>query len=355
MGLTVRSSGSVRQHRAFALVSLIAAVAIAFAVLPERAAAAPPRTILIVVDTSSSMYGTRLAQAKQALVGGSSAIPVGSPVGLRSYGGKCEDGGIVRLPIGPFNQATFNSAVGSLSATASGAATPTSAALRAAAATLPLDGDRTIVLISDGYSGCGDPCPVARELADRLGAGFRIDTVGFRAPSNAEAELSCIARVTGGSYVGVKDSGGLKQALAESSAVRVASLRLSPRSFAAAARGGRVGRVGGVKVGTRVRYTISQGVRVRFTVERAAQGRKKNGKCRKPTAGNRNAPRCTRYLKLRGSFGHAGKQGVNRRKFTGRLRGKKLRAGSYRLVATAIDAAGKPGKPKRARFRIIRR
>ena len=132
-------------------------------------------------------------------------------------------------------------------------------------------------------------------------------------------------------------------------------MRLSRRTFAAAAKGRSLGGVARAKIGTRVLYTISESVRVRFTVERAARGRKVNGRCRRSTAPTSRTRRCTRYRKLRGSFTHDGKQGTNRFRFTARLRGRKLRPGRYRLVATATDAAGNMAKPKRARFRVVRR
>ena len=43
------------------------------------------------------------------------------------------------------------------------------------------------------------------------------------------------------------------------------------------------------------------------------------------------------------------------RRFTGRLKGKKLAVGKYRLVATAINSAGKVSDTRRAAFKIVRR
>ncbi len=130
--------------------------------------------------------------------------------------------------------------------------------------------------------------------------------------------------------------------------------RLSPARFRAAASGDSVG-VARAKVGTRVRYSLSEAASVRFTVERAAAGRRRQGKCRKATRTNRRAPRCTRYLELRGSFTHVGGQGPNSFRFAGRLGGRKLRAGRYRLAATATDGAANKSRSKRVEFRIVRR
>ena len=62
---------------------------------------------------------------------------------------------------------------------------------------------------------------------------------------------------------------------------------------------------------------------------------------------------CTRYVKVSGSFTHKGATGkLNRFTFTGRLSGRKLGAGRYRLNARPADAAGNRGTTKRAPFRI---
>jgi hypothetical protein len=55
---------------------------------------------------------------------------------------------------------------------------------------------------------------------------------------------------------------------------------------------------------------------------------------------------------MRGSFTHRARLGTNSFKFTGRLAGKKLRPGEYRLVARAKDAAGNLSAPVHTRFRI---
>jgi hypothetical protein len=88
-------------------------------------------------------------------------------------------------------------------------------------------------------------------------------------------------------------------------------------------------------------------------VERALAGRRVAGKCVRPTSRNRNRPRCTRWVRLRGSFSHSGKKGSNSFRFTGRLRGRALRPGRYRLVAVATDGAGNRSPARRTGFRIV--
>ncbi len=92
-----------------------------------------------------------------------------------------------------------------------------------------------------------------------------------------------------------------------------------------------------------------------FRVERAAKGRRVGRRCRPQTRRNRSRRPCRRYVTLRGSFRRAGKAGANRFRFTGRLRRRKLRPGSYRLRARAVDTAGNRSRIARKRFRIVRR
>jgi hypothetical protein len=121
------------------------------------------------------------------------------------------------------------------------------------------------------------------------------------------------------------------------------SLVMSPASFLA-------------RRGANVDYRLSEPARVRFGVERAVPGFRSRGVCRplrgKPRAG---AKRCTAYRVVTGTFRDDGDVGMNRLRFTGRLGGRSLAPGAYRLVATAVDAAGNRSQPKRRAFRIIGR
>jgi hypothetical protein len=109
--------------------------------------------------------------------------------------------------------------------------------------------------------------------------------------------------------------------------------------------------------GTKVSFTLNEAATVRFTITRRAGGRKvKRGKktvCVKPTKKNRKHRRCTSVVRLKGSFSRNGVAGLNSFHFTGRLRGRRLKPGRYRLVATPT-AGGKTGKPTSRGFRIVR-
>ncbi len=95
--------------------------------------------------------------------------------------------------------------------------------------------------------------------------------------------------------------------------------------------------------------------RVTFTVERPKAGIRRGGRCVKRTrTAPANAKKCTRWVKVKGSFAQNAKAGANSIRFMGRLRGRALRRGSYRLVVKAKDAAGnRTAKPARRGFRIV--
>jgi hypothetical protein len=85
--------------------------------------------------------------------------------------------------------------------------------------------------------------------------------------------------------------------------------------------------------GTSIRFSLSRAALVRFRIER-----------------RRNAG-SSRFRRLKGSLVRSGKAGPNSIRFSGRLRGKALREGSYRLVIVAFDG-GQESAVSRARFRI---
>jgi len=101
------------------------------------------------------------------------------------------------------------------------------------------------------------------------------------------------------------------------------------------------------KVGTRVTYSLSRPTAVKFTIQRRKGGRKVGKRCKKPTRRNRRRKRCN--LTLKGSFVDSGSAGANSIRFTGRLRGRKLRPGRYLLVARPAG-----GSASKVKFRIVR-
>jgi len=133
---------------------------------------------------------------------------------------------------------------------------------------------------------------------------------------------------------------------------RITSLKMSPSTIVAAARGPSVVAAATKrrKPGAVVSYVGTQPATTTFTVQRPAAGRVRGRSCVKPTRHNLRHRRCTRWLSV-GSFSHADVVGLNRFRFTGRIRGRKLKAGRYRLRAIPHGIAG-AGPAVFTRFRV---
>jgi hypothetical protein len=107
-------------------------------------------------------------------------------------------------------------------------------------------------------------------------------------------------------------------------------------------------------VGTKVSFSLSEASSVKFTVQRKTKGRKVGHKCKTKTHSNRKKKACTLYKSVKGSFTIKGKAGKNTFTFTGRVGGKSLRPGSYRLNGTATDPSKNASVPKRKGFTIVK-
>jgi len=111
-------------------------------------------------------------------------------------------------------------------------------------------------------------------------------------------------------------------------------LRITPGRFRASAAARRRARA-------RISYALDENATVTFTVKRIIQrvvrGRKRTG-----------------YRPVRGSFKDAGEAGGNSLRFRGRIGGRRLKPGLYRLIALPVDAAGNTGNAVYIKFRIVR-
>jgi hypothetical protein len=157
-------------------------------------------------------------------------------------------------------------------------------------------------------------------------------------------------------WLSSRDGGSLQAAVYQEAALppaavaaRLSGLRLSSSAFSAARSGPAVA-ASAARGGSRVSYALSIAARVRFTVERASTGRIVGGRCAPSTNANR---RCRRFVAVPGSFTRDRSAGRDRFTFTGRLAGRRLKAGRYRLVALP-SVAGHIGQAARASFRIVR-
>jgi hypothetical protein len=103
-----------------------------------------------------------------------------------------------------------------------------------------------------------------------------------------------------------------------------------PSRFRAARRGASMA----TRIGGTVRYRLSEQAVVRFSVEKIRRGRSAR--------------------RVGGALMHAGHRGSNNFAFTGRVGGRKLQPGRYRMVARATDAVGNPSVSERVTLRIVR-
>lgn len=189
----------------------------------------PQAPLVLVMDASGSMETTDgegrtlLDGAKDALGEVIAALPDGTPTGLLVYGHRvpntdevngCRDTELIH-PVEPLDRQALLAAVDGFEAKGF---TPIGRALEEAAAALPPEGTRSIVLVSDGEDTCTppDPCEVAEDLrAD--GIDLVINTVGFALGEDdaARTQLQCIAEAGGGEFRDAADAGELAESLAD--------------------------------------------------------------------------------------------------------------------------------------------
>lgn len=106
--------------------------------------------------------------------------------------------------------------------------------------------------------------------------------------------------------------------------------------------------------GTTFIYRLSEAARVLFRIERAANGRRVEGGCRKPTRANRRRRSCIRFVHA-GTFAHESVTGGNTKAFSGKLGRRSLDSGRYHAVLTAVDQAGNVSKRRSLTFTVVRR
>ena len=251
-GRAGRASSSMKQRSAmvFAIALFLSLAGIVVPVgQPQAAAEAKdiPPTMLIL-DASGSMMAqdaggqTRLDAAKEASKNFSRSVSEDSELGFMVYGTKvgnspeereagCKDVTTL-LPVGKGNAGKIPGEVDKVNASGH---TPMGPALKQAAKELPNEGERSIVLVSDGEDTCAPPpvCDVAKDL-HKQGIDLTINTVGFLVDPAARKELQCIAEAGGGEYLDAKDA----ESLAESMKVLATRTAQTAESNAPEIKGG---------------------------------------------------------------------------------------------------------------------
>ncbi|MEV0336791.1 VWA domain-containing protein [Nocardia sp. NPDC050717] len=202
--------------------------AAALSLLPAVAQADTPQyaPTMLILDASGSMQrpdqgGTMMDAAKRAVRAFVESAPAESSVGLTTYGtgtgndegdkaAGCRDVQVLRHP-DTIDKPALTAAVDGITARGW---TPMGTALRQAAAALPAQGPRSIVLVSDGDDTCAppDPCEVAAELKQR-GVDLVVHSIGFAVDEKARAQLTCMAQATGGTYSDAADGAALERIL----------------------------------------------------------------------------------------------------------------------------------------------
>ncbi|MFN8660076.1 MAG: hypothetical protein U0105_27315 [Candidatus Obscuribacterales bacterium] len=204
-----------------------------------------PVSILVLVDASRSMSEKingslvggmlglgaqakdqqKMDAAKVVLENTLARIPLDVSLGLRVFGQTFNNDGndclqtALLVPVGKNNRRIIRDAVGTLKPFG---LTPLTYALYQAEKDLePIEGNKTIILISDGVDTCGqDPCELIRRLEAR-GIHIKIDIVGLGLGHGAQGmdakrQLNCISEASGGKFYDANTAGELLDSITTS-------------------------------------------------------------------------------------------------------------------------------------------
>ena len=116
---------------------------------------------------------------------------------------------------------------------------------------------------------------------------------------------------------------------ADTNAPALTDLRLKPARFTT-----KRSATSGARYGTRLTYRLDEAASVRVTIKRARQGSR------------------TRYVRV-GTLRMSGNAGLNSKRFSGRVGGRRLAAGRYQAQVVATDAAGNVAKAQAIRFTVV--
>jgi len=145
-------------------------------------------------------------------------------------------------------------------------------------------------------------------------------------------------------------SGDDTKTTAPSALLKLTRVSLSAKRFRAARSGASISRRR-APVGTNVRFKLSAPARVTFTVQRLVHGHRRGPACVRGPAGRRG--RVCVIARTLGSVSLRRPAGARHARFRGRLHGRRLAPGAYRLVVRAA-AAGKRTAARTLSFTIVR-
>lgn len=186
-------------------------------VVDAEATTQAPR-LMLIVDTSGSMQGEPMRQAKDALASFVAAVPVAVEVGLLPFGSRPQ-------PAVP--PSTDRSRVlGAISGLRASGETSLYDAVLAGLTALGADGDRRMVVLSDG----GDTSSTAQlpaVLAAAESSGIVVDAIGFKTDESVQDVLQQVTAAGNGRLHGVTDVAQLTQALSTTTRTVAQSLAIS--------------------------------------------------------------------------------------------------------------------------------
>jgi Mg-chelatase subunit ChlD len=189
--------------------------------MPVHAAASADAHVLFILDASGSMWAKvenreKIAIAKEVMTNLIRELPDGVKVGLEVYGhrtkGDCNDIEML-VPVGKGDK---NTLIRQIEAIQPKGETPITKALELAGEKLKeIEGETTVVLVSDGKETCkGDPCALVKALKEK-GIKTQVHVVGFGVTEDEKQQLACIAEAGGGKYFTARNASQLKGALTE--------------------------------------------------------------------------------------------------------------------------------------------
>lgn len=289
--------------------------------LPRSSDGAPYIGPLPVVPVAGGRVVSASAPEARPANCGTSAFAASSDATI------CVDSPIAALAAADYNFQTRDFGVLAGKATASPGQTVTLPFNVRGAGALPA-GLTAALTASTALPGAGAVTPSVASAALSNGSDTRV-TVPVAIPKNAGPgvfDVTVTARLDNGQT----RTGVAKLTVRDRQKPVLSNLKAKPKRFKAATKKK-------PKRGTNVAFTLSEPASVRLTVERCAK---------------RKRGRCVRWKALKGGLTQAGAQGANKVRFNGRLRGKALKAGGYRIVLTSRDGAANVGKAARVAFAV---
>ena len=201
------------------------AVALSCLAFASPVCAESGRSVMLVLDASGSMNAelpggqTRIAAAKTAVTNLVTGMEPGVRLALTAYGHQSErskkDCKDVALLTG-FDSVEANKAdiIAKTEAIVARGYTPITYSLTLAAKDISAEeGERVVILVSDGQETCAaDPCAAAKALAD-ADAKLVIHTIGFGVGAATRTELQCIAKMGRGTYFDASNADDLTTVL----------------------------------------------------------------------------------------------------------------------------------------------